>query len=184
MQKETDLRALVVVERALHSANRATRQRAVAMLARLACESRMRWLEDATHDRDAAVRDTAVIVLAWVVDPAEAPWPDREDSQPDSGRTPCYPTAAARGRSDVVWQWEYVVEVWRDDGMLVGSYLAATCNEDDEHAKRIALGQAILASVGPGGDAFEPDSAAAFIVAKRQVQRADRPPRGRDYGQG
>ncbi len=72
---------------------------------------------------------------------------------------------------DLDWEWEYAVEVWASDGMLVGVFLCATCQEDSEHAKKIALGQAVLASAGPSGDRFDPSTAAAFIVAKQRVRR-------------
>lgn len=100
---------------------------------------------------------------------AEPPWPQREDPRfdrlPDAMAelTPWAPEVA------LGWQWEYVVEVWRDDGLLVGAYLATTCEEDDEHARRIALGQAILANAGGKGDAFDAATAAAFIVGKRRL---------------
>ena len=53
--------------------------------------------------------------------------------------------------------------------MLVGVFPCVSCDEDDEHAKRIALGQAILASATPFGDAFDPSDAGTFIVAKARV---------------
>ena len=62
--------------------------------------------------------------------------------------------------------------------MLVGVFLCTTCQDDIEHAKKIALGQAVLASAGPSGDRFEPSTAAAFIVAQRRV-RCDARRRGR-----
>jgi hypothetical protein len=69
------------------------------------------------------------------------------------------------------WQWEYAVEVWREDGLLVGVFLSMAGAEDDERAKRIALGQAILASCAAGGDPFDPSRAAPFIVGKRRVRK-------------
>ena len=62
-----------------------------------------------------------------------------------------------------------MVEIWREDGLLVGSYLVATCEENDEHAKRVALGQAILANAGGKGDEFDAATAASFIVGKRHL---------------
>jgi hypothetical protein len=171
MYEETDTRALQVLARALASGSRATRLRAVAMLARVACEPRERWLAEALGDPDSAVRDTATIVSAWTHPSDEAVWPQREDPAFDRV-APLDPAADAQIERSVRlrWQWEYAVEVWRADGLLVGVYLSTSCREDDEHAKRIALGQAILASSAPGGDAFDPADAAAFIVGKRQVR--------------
>jgi hypothetical protein len=170
MYVESDPRTLQVLARALASGSRATRLRAVAMLSRVECEARQRWLDEAMHDPDQGVRDTAVIVSAWTL-PVDVPlWPQRED--PAFDRMPpldagfdAHIESAVRLR----WQWEYAVEVWRADGLLVGVYLSTACQEDDEQAKRIAWGQAILASSAPGGDAFDPAGAAAFIVGKRQV---------------
>jgi len=171
MYTETDPRVLRVLERALASSSRPTRLRAVAMLARVECEPAQRWLAEACDDPDPAVRETALIVSAWTARGDEATWPQRED--------PAFDGMAAIGAEwDAElesaacrrWQWEYAVEVWRDDGLLVGVFLCTVCEEDDEHAKRIALGQAILASSAPAGDRFEPESAAAFIVEKRHVR--------------
>jgi hypothetical protein len=170
MYHESDPRALRVLEHALESGSRATRLRAVAMLARVSCESRERWLAEAARDPDTAVRDTATIVSAWTQPCEDAVWPEREDPAfdrmaPLDAGFDSQIERAVRLR----WQWEYAVEVWRADGLLVGVYLSTAYQEDDEHAKRIALGQAILASSAPGGDAFDPALAAAFIVGKRQV---------------
>lgn len=169
--EENDPRVLRVLQRALESGSRPTRLRAVAMLARVACEPRSRWLTQAMRDSDAAVRDTALIVSAWTAGGKEAVWPDREDPAFDRV-APLDPASDAQIERAVAlkWQWEYAIEVWREDGMLVGVYLSTAYEEDDQHAKRIALGQAILASSAPGGDAFDPALAAAFIVGKRQVR--------------
>jgi len=80
------------------------------------------------------------------------------------------------------WEWEYAVEVWREDGLLVGVFLCTLIHEDDEHAKRIAVGQAVLASVSPTGDRFEPSTAAAFIVGKRRIRREEHRSRRRSRG--
>lgn len=171
MYVETDPRVLRVLARALESGSRPTRLRAVAMLACVACEPRERWLAVASHDADAAVRQTALIVSAWTMSGGEAGWPSREDPAFDRV-APLGPTPDVELESAVRlrWQWEYAVEVWREDGLLMGVFLSTACEEDDEHAKRIAIGQAILASSGRNGDRFDPASAAAFIVGKRQVR--------------
>jgi len=171
MYTETDPRVLRVLAHALASGSRPTRLRAVAMLARVACEPRERWLAEAGRDPDSAVRQTALIVSAWTAETADACWPQREDPAFDRV-APLDPASDAEldSAANLRWQWEYAVEVWRDDGMLVGVFLSTACEEDDEHAKCIALGQAILASSAPTGDRFDPASAAAFIVGKRQVR--------------
>jgi hypothetical protein len=177
--EERDPRALRVLARALGSTSRVTRLRAVSMLANIDCRDRTEWLEAACSDADEGVAQTALGVLSWVAQPTDPPWPQREDPRfdrvaaPLDEAAPCVSTAAPSR-----WQWEYVVEVWRDDGLLLGSYVAATCDDDDEHAKRIALGQAILANSGGTGDAFDAATAAAFIVAKRRL-----PGRRRAQGQ-
>lgn len=167
---EDHQRELAVLSRALHSTSRVTRLRAVSMLARIDCRDRARWLEAACEDGDTAVRQTALLVLSWVTQPASAPWPQREDPRFDRVVRP--KTLADPGQAPEAWsrwRWEYVVEVWRDDGLLLGSYVAATCEEDDEHAKRVALGQAILANSNGAGDTFDAATAAAFIVGKRRL---------------
>ena len=169
--KENDPRALAVLAGALRASSRTTRIRAVAMLACVECEPRMAWLEQATRDGCPAVRDTALAVSAWVLPVDEPPWPAREDPRQIAAEEPCEAEPFA---ADGTREWEYVVEVWRDDALLVGAFLVSTNEEDDDHAKCIALGQAILASARPGQDPFEPSSAAAFIVGKRHVAR--RPP--------
>ena len=184
LYRETDPRALAVLEGALRSTSAATRIRAVSMLSCLDCERRLEWLSSALADPDASVRATAICVSAWIADAAGPRWPAREDVGSDSPHTSEYRTIAglpAEPRSR--WQWEYVVEVWREDGLLVGVYLAATCSEDDEHARRIALGQAIVESTSRRGDRFDPGSAAAFIVEKRWLDRDTSGPRGRRSGE-
>jgi hypothetical protein len=170
--REDNPRSLAILARALGARSTATRVRAVAMLACVDCPQRTAWLEDALCDDSPDVRGTAVAVLAWVIPVAEAPWPAREcvhespESRDDSAeRDPL--AAGAR-------EWEYVVEVWREDALPVGVFLASINEEDDDHAKCIALGQAILASAKPGQDPFEPSSAAAFIVGKRHIARRPR----------
>ena len=172
MHEESVTRALRVLADALRSASRATRLRAVAMLARVECGQRERWLAEAMEDPDLAVRETALIVNAWTVPRGVESWPQREDPAFDRVAPLDSMTGEVQIESAMQprWQWEYAVEVWREDGLLVGVFLSTTCQEDDEHAKRIALGQAILSSSSPGGDAFEPATAAAFIVGKRQVK--------------
>jgi len=168
--REENPRALAVLARALQATSRATRVRAVAMLASVDCERRMEWLEAATADEDRDVAFTARAALSWVVPVAQAPWPAREDVErhprPEPNALSDIPTLAPDTR-----EWEYVVEVWRDDALLVGVFLASIHEEDDDHAKCIALGQAIVASTHPGQDRFEPSTAAAFIVGKRRVTR-------------
>jgi hypothetical protein len=171
MYTESDPRVLRVLERALHSSSRPTRLRAVAMLARVTCESARRWLDEACADPDQAVRQTALIVSAWTAVQDGDAWPQRED--PAFDRVAALDAAweaELEVSAHLRWQWEYAVEVWRDDGLLVGVFLSTVCEEDDEHAKRITLGQAILASSAPSADRFDPESAAAFIVAKRRVR--------------
>jgi len=170
---ETDPRALGVLERALHSTSRITRLRAVAMLARVRCAARERWLTAAEVDPDRAVRETALAVVAWVACPESPPWPVREDPSYDELPDVSW-ERAADAAACLSWQWEYAVEVWRTDGLLVGVFLSTACKEDDEHAKRIALGQAILASCASRGDSFDPSEAASFIVGKRRVRREPR----------
>lgn len=172
MYAETDPRALRVLERALLSTGKTTRLRAVAMLARIDCSARSRWLQAAARDRDRAVREMACVVSAWVCGGDGPPWPAREDCVPNTVGGPepasCSASDAPRGsRHD----WEYVVEVWRGDGSLVGVFLATTCVEDDQHAKAIALGQAILATTSARADHFDPSEAGAFIVGKERAVR-------------
>jgi hypothetical protein len=174
--REENPRALAVLARALHASSRATRVRAVAMLSCVDCERRMDWLEQAAEDDSRDVSDTARAVIAWVTPVADPPWPAREECTPDLD--PSEPADYEELSAADLREWEYVVEVWRDDALLVGVFLASIHEEDDDHAKCIALGQAIMASTHPGQDRFEPSSAAAFIVGKRHVAR--RPPARRD----
>jgi hypothetical protein len=172
MYKESDPRVLRVLGDALGSANKGTRLRAVAMLARVDCPMRIRWLEAAMCDVDLRVRETAHIVAAWTCRPDYPPWPTREErplgeSEYCGAVAGVWPQDAARVREG----WSYVVEVWRSDGMLVGVYAATTCAEDDQHAKCIALGRAVLDSTSAHGDHFDPSDAAAFIVEKHRVPR-------------
>jgi len=136
------------------------------MLAHIDCEQRIPWLQGALSDGDEGVRTTALVVLAWVTPVDEPPWPvremcDREDHGSSSSWAPEHagPNCARQG-------WEYAVEVWRSDGLLIGVFAVTTCEEDDSHARSIALGQAILANAGSRGDEFDPATAAMFIVAK------------------
>lgn len=187
VHKEEDSRALSVLARALQSTSRVTRLRAVSMLARVDCAHRAEWLETACADGDEAVASTALTVLSWVAEPDTPHWPQREDPRFDrvaDSPADAAPWVDTGGRSR--WRWEYVVEIWRDDGLLVGAYFAATCEEDDEHARRIALGQAILANAGGVGDAFDASTAAAFIVGKRRLPGSPDVTgrQGRDAGRG
>jgi hypothetical protein len=116
------------------------------------------------------VSDTAHAVLAWVAPVSDPPWPAREDVAPEAADDGSGTGLDSWVAGDL-HEWEYVIEVWREDGLLVGVFLAAVHEEDDDHAKCVALGQAILASAQTGQDRFEPSSAAAFIVGKRHVVR-------------
>ena len=170
MYVEHDPRAISVLSRALVSRSRAIRLRAVAMLANVECPRRAEWLEAACDDRDGPVRETAGIVSGWVACPAEPCWPAREDPAFDTlprGGHGLHSAADGCARHG----WEYVVEVWREDGHLVGAYFAAGDEEDDVRAKHMAMGQAVLANAGRGGEVFDPEMAAAFIVSKRHVLR-------------
>ncbi|NTU71674.1 MAG: hypothetical protein HGB10_07650 [Coriobacteriia bacterium] len=138
------------------------------MLAHVDCEMRPTWLSAACLDSDESVATTAQAVLSWVLDPGVPPWPERENY--DQGIAgPADAAGEVLGADPLSrWQWEYVVEVWRDDGLLLGVYLCPTCEEDDGHAKSIALGQAILANTGGKGDSFDARTAACFIVGKQR----------------
>jgi hypothetical protein len=180
-----DQRMLDVLSRALRSSSRVTRVRAVSMLARVRGDRCMAWLEEALADSDEAVSATATCALAWVVEADDPPWPQRED--PSFDRIADQMTDDSDFAASTMlpgWQWEYVLEVWRDDGLLLGVFLATTCAEDDEHAKRIALGQAILANAGGRGDAFDASTAAAFIVGKRRLPGRSGRPDGKRRGRG
>ena len=169
---ENDPRTLAVLSSALRSSSRATRLRAVAMLASVACPQRDAWLAVALGDPDRGVRDTATIVRAWLTPcPELSCLPVREvmadgSAQADPDDEPERALPGACG-----YEWEYTVEVWRMDGLQLGSYFVRTCQEDDRHARSIALGQAILANVGTRGDAFDPELAATFIVEKSRRPR-------------
>lgn len=185
MYIESDPRVLGVLARALASSSRATRLRAVAMLARVQCPESSRWLKSAMADRDESVRQTALMVAAWTAAPADPPWPEREDPAFDRVSDLDHDGFSELERAaSMRWEWEYAVEVWRGDGLLVGVFLCTTCAEDDEHAKRIALGQAILASGAAHADRFEPAEAAAFIVGKRRIRRPAGSGRERGKSQG
>lgn len=143
------------------------------MLAHFECDTRVEWLEAALADRDRGVRETALIVLAWIAEGRAPSWPTREDVSASAAadRDHSAPEndvqlpGALVGRA----RWEYVVEVWRGDGRPFGVYLATTWADDDAHAQCIALGQAILESSRPCGEPFDPSSAAAFVVGKQLV---------------
>jgi len=183
MYTESDPQVLSVLERALASSSRATRLRAVAMLSRVSCDRRARWLDAACEDPDRAVRETAAIVSAWTIESDGETWPQREDPAFDRIPGLRLDTSDELERAvETRWEWEYAVEVWRGDGLLVGVFLCTSCGEDDEHAKRIALGQAILASSVKGADRFDPGDAAAFIVGKRRVRRGAGQPKGPGSG--
>lgn len=170
MCTEADDRTRNVLSRALNSPSRALRMRAVLMLTTVDCPQRTAWIDAALRDRDPAVREAATLAACWTATPADArPWPAREEVPPlDEEADALSGLEAAVAMS---WQWEYAVEVWRDDGLLVGVFLATSFAEDDHHARAVALGQAILHSTGGGGDAFDPATAATFIVGKRRVPR-------------
>jgi hypothetical protein len=144
------------------------------MLENVSCEHSNEWLTAACSDRDVAVRQSASAVMSWTLTVPSPPWPQREDPAFDQVAQLSEPEALLDSGACLGWEWEYAVEVWSGDGMLVGVFLCTTCQQDNEHAKKIALGQAVLASSGPGGDRFEPSTAAAFVVAKRQVRREPR----------
>jgi len=174
MYTELDPKVINVLELALSSSSRMVRLRAVCMLANVSCQRRARWLATACGDCDVAVRQVAATVTSWTLTVESPPWPQREDPAFDCIGQLAEPEELLDAGAGLGWEWEYVVEVWRDDGMLVGAFLCATCQDDNEHAKKIGLGQAVLASAGPSGDRFDPAMAAAFIVAKRKVRRGAR----------
>jgi hypothetical protein len=174
MYTDSDPRVIAVLEAALRSSSRTVRLRAVCMLANVSCARRSDWLAVAGVDTDAAVRQAATIVASWAVVVESPPWPQREDPSFDRVAHLADSETVLDAAASLRWEWEYVVEVWRADGMLVGVFLCTTCQDDVEHAKKIALGQAVLASTGPSGDRFEPATAAAFVVARRRVRRGAR----------
>lgn len=168
---ESDSRTLAVLAAALRSPSRVTRLRAVAMLATLECLQRDAWLDAALRDSDRGVRETAAIVVAWLgsaatdADPvhgvcATQPAPPNPDEMSERALPGAYG-----------YEWEYTIEVWRMDGLQLGTYFVRTCEEDDRHARSIALGQAILANTGSRGDLFDPEFAATFIVDKGKRPR-------------
>jgi hypothetical protein len=144
------------------------------MLANVSCDRSNEWLNEACSDPDVAVRQSASAVMSWTLSVPSPPWPQREDPGFDQVALLSEPEALLDSGASLDWEWEYAVEVWGGDGMLVGVFLCATCQQDNEHAKKIALGLAVLASSRPDGDRFEPSTAAAFVVAKRQVRREPR----------
>lgn len=185
MYVETGSNAFLILQRALASPSASLRVRAVAMLAHADCALRLVWLEEALHDRDAEVRLTAAVVLPYVFEPDESCWPEREDPRFDRAvqltfeglGEPCPDRHSGR----LQWEWEYVVEVWREDGLLIGVFVARTCSGDERHAATIGLGQAVLQSAGPFGEQFDSAHAGAFVTQKRRVKKhlgAD--PRWRD----
>jgi hypothetical protein len=171
MYLESDPRVINVLDRALHSTSRVVRLRAVCMLANVSFEQRADWLTAACRDSDVSVRQAADSVVAWTLEVELPPWPQREDPAFDLVPHLSDSDELLEAGAELGWEWEYAVEVWRGDGLLVGVFLCTTCVDDNEHAKKIALGQAVLASADPSGDRFEPATAAAFIVAKRRVRR-------------
>jgi HEAT repeat protein len=171
MYMESDPRVIEVLDVARRSSSRVVRLRAVCMLANVGFEKRAEWLTEACGDADLSVRQAAGAVIAWTLEPSPPPWPQREDPEFDKTPELTEAEAALDEGAELGWEWEYAVEVWAGDGMLVGVFLCATCQEDTEHAKKIALGQAVLASARPSGDRFDPATAAAFVVAKRRVRR-------------
>lgn len=178
--QETNPRTLAVLSAALNSSSRATRLRAVAMLAILLCPDRERWLESSLCDPDSAVRETAIIASAWVCEHAQKSWPDREDLDANPGRSGAFERIESGPSINHGYEWEYTIEVWRTDGLVLGSFFVNTCAEDDTHARSLALGQAILANTGYRGDRFDPEHAATFIVEKERCGRVatrDRPRR-------
>jgi hypothetical protein len=183
MYTERDPKAIKVLDFALRSSSRIVRLRAVCMLANVHCEQRAEWLLGACVDVDTAVRQAALAVTSWTIAVEPPPWPQREDPAFDRVLSLAeQPDELIDAGAGLGWEWEYVVEIWCSDGMLIGVFLCTTCQDDNEHAKKIALGQAVLASAGPSGDRFEPSTAAAFIVAKRRGRKDTRSQRGKRGG--
>lgn len=139
------------------------------MLASVTCAQRDEWLRAALGDSDRGVRDTASIVLSWLCPAEESACSAREPTARDPG-DPDDAAEHALLRTHG-YEWEYAIEVWRHDGLQLGVYFVSTCQEDDRHARSIALGQAILANVGAHGDVFDPEFAATFIVDKERRPR-------------
>jgi hypothetical protein len=183
MYAECDPKVIKVLDFALGSSSRTVRLRAVCMLANVCCEQRAGWLRAACEDDDVVVRQAANTVTSWTLVVESPPWPQREDPAFDRVPHLAEPEELLEAGAGFGWEWEYAVEVWRNDGMLIGIFLCTTCQDDNEHAKKIALGQAVLASAGPSGDRFDPSTAAAFIVAKRRARRGSRSQDTRRRGQ-
>lgn len=178
MYIETGSNAFQILQRAMASPSAPLRVRAVAMLGAVDCALRLAWLETALHDRDAEVRLTAAAVLPYVIEPPVPPWPTREDPRFDKAVQLAFDglgDAETECGDGFRWEWEYVVEVWREDGLLIGVFLAHTCNEDERHAGAIALGQAVLQSVGPCGEQFDSARAGAFVTEKRRIRKVRGP---------
>ncbi len=175
MSTDTYLRSLRVLERALRSSRTSTRERAVAMLAHVDLLEREEWLARAEADRASSVRSMAALVAAWASAVPHGTWPEREEVA-DGTLAHAEPVGSAPGapHPEGGWKWEYLVEVWREDAVPVGLFVTATCDEDDEHARRIALGQAVLAVAPDRASSFDPGSAAAFVIAKRRERRRTR----------
>jgi hypothetical protein len=169
--RETDPRTLSVLSAALRSPSRSTRLRAVAMLAMVECPQRALWLECALADRDSAVRQTALIVMAWIGVATRETETAREWGDGRGEQIETLDQAEATLPSGCPCEWEYTVEVWRIDGLLLGVFYVTTCAEDDAHARALALGHAILANHGGRGDRFDPEEAATFVVEKAQRPR-------------
>jgi len=150
------------------------------MLATVMCPQRDAWLDCAILDPESIVREAAIAVASWVAEPRACTWPSREEvgdaREPTSEAADDLELAVAAS-----WGWEYTVEVWREDGLCIGVFLSTSRLEDDEHAKKVALGQAVLATASGAGDGFDPATAATFIVEKRRTARPA-PPRSRDIG--
>ncbi len=166
---ETDTRTLAVLSAALQSRSRVTRLRAVAMLASVSCRQREEWLHSALRDSDRCVRETAGIVLSWLCSAEPSEYAASEDPAAPPTDSDDVAERALLGAQG--YEWEYAIEVWRRDGLQLGVFFVSTCQEDDRHARSIALGQAILANTGPRGDTFDPEFAATFIVDKGRRPR-------------
>ncbi len=127
MYPESDPKTLRVLQRSLGSSSRVLRLRAVCMLSRVSCDQREIWLSAACTDSDPAVSQTASAVLAWTLEPESAPWPEREDPSFDRMPQLVKPEETLDASVGLRWEWEYAVEVWREDGLLVGVFLCTLC---------------------------------------------------------